>query len=72
MQSRKMALATMVMTPIARWKRETTAKVVEVSTAMSVERWARKPYAASLMRAIASAVARGERVAMANRSTRSP
>lgn len=72
MQRRKMALATMVITPIARWKRETTAKVVDVSTAMSAERWARNPKAASLMRATAWAVACGVGVATANRSTRSP
>ena len=46
MQSRKIALATIVMTPMARWKRLTTAKVSEVSTAMSRERYARKPNAA--------------------------
>jgi hypothetical protein len=72
MQSRKIALATMVISPMARWKRETTAKVFDVSTATSAERWARKPYAAALMRDTASPVARASRVPMAKRSTRSP
>ena len=57
MHSRKIALATMVIMPMARWKRETTAKVVDVSTATSAERWARKPNAVALMRETASPVA---------------
>ncbi len=61
MQSRKIALATMVITPMARWKRDTTAKVFDVSTATSAERWARKPNADALMRATASRVASGDR-----------
>jgi hypothetical protein len=40
MQRRKIALATMVIVPMARWKRETTANVFDVSTATSAERCA--------------------------------
>ena len=35
MQSRNVALATIVMTPIARWNRLTTRNVFDVSTAIS-------------------------------------
>ena len=45
MQSRKTALATMVMTAIARWNRLTTLKVWDDSEAITAEGWARKPNA---------------------------
>ena len=41
MQSRKTALATMVMTAMARWNRLTTLKVWEDSDAISAEGYAR-------------------------------
>jgi hypothetical protein len=72
MQSRKIALATIVITPIARWKRLTTRNVRDVSTAMSRDRCARKPNATPLIARSAESVPRSERVPMANRSTRSP
>ena len=50
MQSRKTALATMVMTAIARWKRLTTRKVWDDSEAMAAEGWARKPKALAVER----------------------
>src|SRR6185503_11405312 len=65
------ALATIVMTPIARWKRLTTRKVCELSTAMSRDRCARNPNAAALMAPSAeSLTASLLLVATANRSTR--
>ena len=53
MQSRKTALATMVMTAMARWNRLTTLKVWEDSDAISAEGYARNPKALRLSSAAA-------------------
>jgi len=45
MHKRNRELATIVMTPIARWNRLTTWKVRDVSTAMSRDRYALNPKA---------------------------
>ena len=48
MQSRNMALATMMMTAMARWNRLTTRKVSDACAAMSADGSARNPKAARL------------------------
>ena len=71
MQSRKTALATMVMTAIARWKRLTTLKVWDDSEAMAAEGCARKPKAERLSTATALSAGTPGASPMPNRSTRS-
>ena len=71
MQRRKTALATMVMTAIARWNRLTTLKVWEDSEAIAAEGCAWKPNADRLSTAAAESGFTPGRRPIPNRSTRS-
>ena len=71
MQSRKTALATMVMTAMARWNRLTTLKVWDDSEAISAEGYARNPKALRLSSAAAESGEMPGASASPKRSTRS-
>ena len=72
MQSRNVALATIVIMPIARWNRLTTRNVFDVPTAMSREGYARNPNASEFTARSTESAALPPEVAIAKRSTRSP